>query len=71
MGKKIYILFKMDMSLSKLQEGVKDREAGYAAVHGVTKRPNNIYASHLKNTKVNRASLVAQMLKNLPAMWET
>ena len=27
----------MDMSLSKLWEMVKDREACYAAVHGVTK----------------------------------
>ena len=27
----------MDMSLSKLREIVKDREAGHAAVHGVTK----------------------------------
>ena len=27
----------MDMSLSKLQEIGKDREAGYAAVHGVEK----------------------------------
>ena len=28
----------MDMSLSKLQETVKDREAWYAAVHGAAKR---------------------------------
>ena len=28
----------MDMSLSKLREMVKDREAWHAAVHGVTKR---------------------------------
>ena len=28
----------MEMSLSKLQEMVKDREAWCAAVHGVTKR---------------------------------
>ena len=27
----------MDMSLSKLREMVKDREAGCVAVHGVTK----------------------------------
>ena len=27
----------MDMSLSELQEMVKDREAWYAAVHGVSK----------------------------------
>ena len=30
----------MDMSLSKRQEIVKDREAWHATVHGVTKRHN-------------------------------
>ena len=31
------LIDSMDMSLSKLQEVVKDREAWHTAVHGVTK----------------------------------
>ena len=31
------IIDSLDMNLSKLQEIVKDREAGHAIVHGVTK----------------------------------
>ena len=32
------VIDSMDMSLSKLQETVKDREIRHAAVHGVAKR---------------------------------
>ena len=32
----------MDMSLSKIQEMVKDREAWHAAVYGVTKSPTQL-----------------------------
>ena len=32
----------VDLSLSKLREIVKDREAWYAAVHGVTKRQTQL-----------------------------
>ena len=35
------IIDSMNMSLSKLQEIVKDSEAWYAAVHGVTKSGHN------------------------------
>ena len=31
------ISYSMDMNMSKFQETVKDREAWYAAVHGVTR----------------------------------
>ena len=36
------IIDSMDMSLSKLQEMLKDREAWHAAVHGVSKRQTRL-----------------------------
>ena len=42
------IIDSMDMSLSKLQEIMKDREAGCAADHGVTKSRSQLVTKELK-----------------------
>ena len=56
----------MDMSVSEIRELVMDREAWRAVIHGVTKN-----RTCLRDSSNNRASLIAQLVKNLPAMQET
>ena len=62
----------MDMGLGRLQQMVMDREAWHAAVHGVTEsRAQMSDWSELNWMRLIRASLIAQLVKNLPAMQET
>ena len=43
----------MDMSLSKLRELVMDREACFAAVHGVAQRVRHDSVTELSRTELN------------------
>ena len=53
-----YIMDSMDMSLSKLRNIVKDREAWHAAVHGVTKSQ-----TQLNNNKVPKSPWGLSLLR--------
>ena len=57
----------MEMSVSKLQESVMDREVWYATVHGVTKSRTRLSDWTELSSKVVNGSVV----KNLPIMQET
>ena len=74
------IIDSMDMSLSKLREIVKDREAGHAAVHGVAKSWNQLWDRTAPTTQLSfhHASLawlalweshLLLLLKDLSSFW--
>ena len=54
----------MDMSLSKLQEMVKDREAWHGTVHGVTKSQ-----TQLRDCTAIAAELYSLAHKDFPYLW--
>ena len=66
------IKYSMDMSLSKLQEMVKDSEARRAVVHGVTESDatvqlNNNNGEHTKKKEKKSGFPGGSVVRNLPA----
>ena len=58
----------MDVNLSEVREMVMDREAWCAVIHGVTKSRTRLSDFTFM---ICRVPLVAQMVENPPAVWET
>ena len=58
----------VDMSLSKLQEIVKDREAWRAAIHGVAKSQTRLSNWTTENVRAHRTTLKAQKVQLVSAI---
>ena len=67
----------VDMTLSRLREMVKDREAWHAAVHGVAKSPTCLSNCTTTIQLIFEVPMICHgfpgdsVVKNLPAMQET
>ena len=61
----------VDTSVRKLGETVMDREAWHDAVHGVTNSWTQFSNNNNNIIIQTKSTLVAQLVKNLPAVQET